>query len=144
MLLQTFFIVIYIGRISQSFWFSYIIFLVFIGGLLILFIYTISLIFNKKFFLIKNYILILTIFILIIVLFILFLKFSFYLYFNNNEIFFINFIKTNLLENSLNLNKLFNFPNFYINLLIIRYLFFILIVSVKITNFYFGPIRIKF
>lgn len=62
---------------------------------------------------------------------------------NNNEIRITTIIKTLILETSFNVNKLFNFPNFIINLLIIRYLLFILNVVIKITNFQFGPLRNK-
>jgi NADH-ubiquinone oxidoreductase chain 6 len=49
----------------------------------------------------------------------------------------INLIK----ENSLNLNKLYNFPTNILTLLLINYLFLTLIIIVKITNNFYGPLR---
>lgn len=138
LIIQTILISLIIGLLSQTFWFSYILFLVIVGGILILFIYIISLIFNKIFIQqlsIKFY----------IVPFILLIRVVFlnkYYNFNNIEI----YIKINLFltkESSLNLIKLYTFPINIVNLFIINYLFFLLIVVVKITNFYQGPLRIK-
>jgi len=110
---------------------------------LILFLYTISLIFNNKFNLVKkNFIILFNYLIFTLILLFSYKYINIYLL-NNNEIINLRYIKSIFLENSLNLNKLFNFPNYIINLIIIRYLFFILIVVVKITNFFKGPIRIK-
>lgn len=77
--------------------------------------------------------------------FICFFLFNFiennYIYFFNNHdsstINNFNLIK----ENYLNIIKFFNFPNNIINLLIISYLFLLIIIVVKITNFFKGPIR---
>lgn len=101
--------------------------------------YTISLIYNKiflqnpkiKFYLINLFISLLLLYILKP------------LYINNIE---LNLRIYNLLpkESTLNLIKLYNYPLNLINLIIINYLFFLLIVVVKITNFFYGPIRIKF
>lgn len=53
-------------------------------------------------------------------------------------------IKTLLLENSLILNKLYNFPINLITILLIIYLFLTLIAVVKITNVFEGPLRPNF
>lgn len=136
LIFQTIIITIILGITSQTFWFSYILFLVIIGGILIIFIYIISLIFNKIFLQsIDSTPLYIIIFILLIYLFLLF-----FFKINSIEIF-LNYYILN--ETSINLIKLYNFPINLINLIIISYLFFILIVVVKITNFYYGPLRIK-
>lgn len=135
LIIQTILIAIILGAISQNFWFSYILFLVIIGGILIIFIYIISLIFNKIFIQELKFPIISIIFII---------------YFGliskdwggvNSLERMINYKLTN--EISINLIKLYNFPMNLINLIIIRYLFFLLIVVVKITNFGTGPLRIK-
>lgn len=60
---------------------------------------------------------------------------------------FINSHETNLFnwflikENRFNTIKLYNFPNNYINLILITYLFLLIVIVVKITNFFIGPIR---
>jgi NADH-ubiquinone oxidoreductase chain 6 len=52
----------------------------------------------------------------------------------NNDLFYI--------ENSLILNKLYNFPTNYITILLINYLLITLIAIVKITKLFYGPLRI--
>ena len=140
---QTICISLFIGIIAQSFWYSYILFLVFIGGLLIIFIYIISLLFNNKFNIKFNYINLIIIFIFLSLTIFFLLKIDIYWLINNNEIIEINFLKSLFLENSLRLNKLFNIPNIIINLLLINYLFLILRITIKITNFKIGPLRSK-
>jgi len=46
-------------------------------------------------------------------------------------------------ENTLILNKLFNFPINFITIILVNYLFLTLIATVKITNIFEGPIRTK-
>jgi NADH-ubiquinone oxidoreductase chain 6 len=53
-------------------------------------------------------------------------------------------IKSLLIENSLILNKLYNFPVNLITILLIIYLFLTLIAVVKITNVFEGPLRPNF
>jgi len=63
--------------------------------------------------------------------------------FKNNEIF--NFINqfSFILENSLFLNKLYNFPINLITIILIIYLFLTLIAVVKISQIFEGPLRTK-
>nr|YP_010392988.1 NADH dehydrogenase subunit 6 [Tipula aestiva]UPX88789.1 NADH dehydrogenase subunit 6 [Tipula aestiva] len=143
LLIQTFIICLITGMLMKTFWFSYVLFLIFIGGMLVLFIYMTSLASNEMFnFSIKKFLLILfMLFTLIIIIFII-NDFSIFNFFNlNTEMTSImnemNFIK----ENSLNLNKLYNFPNNMMTLLLINYLFLTLIIIVKITNNFYGPLR---
>lgn len=145
LLLQTLTISLLLGLISQSYWFSYILFLIFIGGLLIIFIYIISLTFNNKFNFLKINIIKLTLNIIILIIIIL-LTIKYYnniIIFNSNDILEINFNKSLFIESSINLIKLYNIPNIFITLLIINYLLFILRVVIKITNFKTGPLRNK-
>jgi NADH-ubiquinone oxidoreductase chain 6 len=62
---------------------------------------------------------------------------------NNNEINRIYNINSYIFENSINLNKLYNFPTNLITLLLINYLFLTLVAVVKITNIFYGPLRQK-
>lgn len=140
LIVQTILVSILLGLFSQTFWFTYILFLVIIGGILILFIYVISLISNKiikKNFNFQIFGLLIFVSSLIIIF-----KNSF-LTFNNYEILPTWDINILFSESSINLLKLYNFPINLINILIIIYLFFLLIVVVKITNFFYGPLRIK-
>lgn len=131
LIFETFLICIFIGVSLQTFWFSYILFLVFIGGTLILFSYVISLIKSSKIYIKKNVNLLIGL---------------------TGRIFFIIKFKNldlnirDRLENYnvLNWFKLFNFPLNIINLFLINFLFFILIITVKFTKNFFGPLRSKY
>lgn len=141
---QTLLICLITGLITKRFWFSYILFLIFLGGLLVLFIYISSLASNEIFS-ISNKILFFFIsnFVTFIIIFFILDK---SLILNNlmpqeNEN--LIFIKSFIRENSLHLNKLYNFPTNLITILLIIYLFFTLIAVVKITNIFEGPLRPK-
>lgn len=141
LIVQRLVISIIIGLISKTFWFSYILFLVFLGGILVLFIYVTSLASNEIFsFSFKIIVLTISLFIGLILI-TLFMDYSINIFINNNEI--INYPLKNFLapENLKSIYKLYNFPTNWITLLLINYLFFTLIVSVKITNFFYGPLR---
>lgn len=128
-----------IGIIINRFWFLYILFLVFLGGILVLFIYVIFLVFNEIFkFLIKLIIIYIFIFLLRIVL-ILLIDFNNYLDIFNYEINNIEFI-IYIKENINLVYKLYNFLINWLICLIINYLFFVLIVIVKIIRFFYGLI----
>lgn len=62
----------------------------------------------------------------------------------NNEIYSIIDIKSFINENTVSLNKLYNFPTNILTILLINYLFLTLIAVVKITNIYEGPLRPKY
>nr|YP_009630802.1 NADH dehydrogenase subunit 6 [Isoteinon lamprospilus]QBS14463.1 NADH dehydrogenase subunit 6 [Isoteinon lamprospilus] len=144
-LTQTLLICLMSGLFIHTYWFSYILFLTFLGGLLVLFIYVSSVASNELFnFSLKNSLIL----IMILHLFILmsfFNKnnlnwlnsminsqesgnfFNYYIFFNN--------------ENNINLLKLYNKHNFMLMLTLIIYLFITLVAIVKITNLFYGPLR---
>lgn len=62
----------------------------------------------------------------------------------NNEVYSIIDIKSFINENTVSLNKLYNFPTNILTILLINYLFLTLIAVVKITNIYEGPLRPKY
>lgn len=136
--LKVLLICITIGLISQTFWFSYILFLIFIGGILILLIYLISLISNDKLNL-KRIKTLNLVFFLFIVLLLIFFKSPFFT--NSLDLHNFSFLKHIFQENSLNLNKLYSFPTNIINILLINFLFFILVITLKIIDFFYGPFR---
>lgn len=128
-----------------SFWFSYILFLVFLGGVLVLFIYITSLASNEIFSLSIKIILNFIILIFINILLIFFIDKTLFINFIiNREITIFNDINIFIKENIINLNKLYNYPSNLITLLLINYLFFTLVIVVKITNFFSGPLRTIF
>jgi len=111
--------------------------------MLVLFIYVTSLASNEIFNLsIKlTLFLLTTLFLLLIISFIID-KNSSLIIFLNNEIERISSINSYIIENSLSLNKLYNFPTNLITILLINYLLITLIVVVKITNIQKGPLRL--
>nr|ASY98243.1 NADH dehydrogenase subunit 6 [Sphodromantis viridis] len=124
------------GYMSISFWFSYVLLLIYLGGMLVLFMYVTSLASNEMFFY-SNKILftILTTPLIFLMIYYLNITYSMNLYEN--------------LENSLTLNltsnnfllKMYNQPINMITIMIASYLFLTLIAVVKIINIYKGPLR---
>nr|YP_004021888.1 NADH dehydrogenase subunit 6 [Exorista sorbillans]ADO85319.1 NADH dehydrogenase subunit 6 [Exorista sorbillans] len=142
LLIQTIFVCMLTGLIAKSFWYSYILFLIFLGGMLVLFIYVTSLASNEMF----NLSIKLTLFSSFIFIFMLILSFiidktSFSLFLMNNDMQSIINMNSYFMENSLSLNKLYNFPTNFITILLMNYLLITLIVIVKITKLFKGPIR---
>lgn len=66
---------------------------------------------------------------------------NFLLQYTNTEIQSISNTNSYIIENSLSLNKLYNYPTNLINILLINYLLITLIAIVKITNLSKGPLR---
>nr|YP_214832.1 NADH dehydrogenase subunit 6 [Pseudocarcinus gigas]AAT52160.1 NADH dehydrogenase subunit 6 [Pseudocarcinus gigas] len=139
LLIQTIMISLSTGMSTHSFWFSYILFLIFLGGMLVLFIYVASLASNEFF-----------VFSL--------MTFTFYLF----SFFFLTMIcllldpiltpHLSLLPTS-SINTFTSTPfitswiysntSMYFTLFIILYLLLTLIVVVKITNLFKGPLRLS-
>lgn len=133
LLLQTIYTCLISGLINLNFWYSYILFLVLIGGILILFIYITRIASNEKFkFNIKF------LFIGRIVLFSVFYPINIDLNINDLIPIQIN------LNFRFSLTKYITYPNIFVYLIIIIYLFITLILTVKITKFSYGPLRQKF
>nr|YP_010895116.1 NADH dehydrogenase subunit 6 [Fazia fascifrons]WJW73642.1 NADH dehydrogenase subunit 6 [Fazia fascifrons] len=142
LLIQTTMICCISGLMTKSYWFSYILFLIFIGGMLVLFIYVTSLASNEMFtFSTKMFILMITTLFILTILMIFFDKMI--LIFNslNNEMNSISYLNSYIMENTLNLNKLYNYPTNMITILLMNYLLITLIATVKITKLFYGPIR---
>nr|AND96046.1 NADH deshydrogenase subunit 6 [Onthophagus minutus] len=134
LLTQTINLTLYMGYLNLNYWYSYILFLIMIGGMLVLFIYMTSVASNEKFIpSIKLFIFSLISFFIYLIM--NFMTDSFYFLMNSNfkeyENEFIN----------LSLNKYFNFPNYFIMFLLIIYLLITLFVIVKITSFKKGSLR---
>nr|AFQ62354.1 NADH dehydrogenase subunit 6 [Peltodytes quadratus] len=145
LMIQTFLISFISGTMSPSFWFSYMIFLIMIGGMLILFMYMTSMASNEMFkFSNKN---LMFFFMFIMIMLISFFLIKFLLInnmsknINNNDFYSMFFMKN---EITLSTNKIYNSPNMMITIMLINYLFFTLIVINKIINYNEGPLRQKF
>nr|YP_010397613.1 NADH dehydrogenase subunit 6 [Pagastia lanceolata]UQJ73704.1 NADH dehydrogenase subunit 6 [Pagastia lanceolata] len=145
LLIQTFLICLITGNYSKTFWFSYVLFLIFLGGMLVLFIYVTSLAsnemfsFSMKIFILSGIIFSLTMFMMLIMDNSIMMNFL-----NNNEMCSMINMKTYINENTISLNKLYNFPTNMLTILLINYLFLTLIAVVKITNIFEGPLRPKY
>nr|YP_009630610.1 NADH dehydrogenase subunit 6 [Neonemura barrosi]QBR55130.1 NADH dehydrogenase subunit 6 [Neonemura barrosi] len=142
LLVQTLIISIMTGMMSQSFWFSYILFLVFLGGLLVLFIYVTSLASNEMFSMSVKMAIPAIIMSGGVTLYLLVSDPTFF-----NSII-VNNDTLNLLTNEFyheefiqSLSKLYNQPTGFITLMLVLYLFLTLIAVVKITAISYGPLR---
>nr|WHU27722.1 NADH dehydrogenase subunit 6 [Ancylis sativa] len=142
-LIQTTMTCLLTGMLINTYWFSYILFLTFLGGLLVLFIYVSSIasneLFKTNFFFLK---------ILLISFIIIIISFLFSLKLNSKNLLFNeemnNFINFNLFfnnENKINLSKLYNNQTFLMMMMMIIYLFIALVTVVKIMNIFYGPLR---
>nr|YP_009408835.1 NADH dehydrogenase subunit 6 [Ceratitis fasciventris]QVL29080.1 NADH dehydrogenase subunit 6 [Ceratitis anonae]QVL29210.1 NADH dehydrogenase subunit 6 [Ceratitis quilicii]QVL29418.1 NADH dehydrogenase subunit 6 [Ceratitis rosa]ASL05808.1 NADH dehydrogenase subunit 6 [Ceratitis fasciventris]QVL29093.1 NADH dehydrogenase subunit 6 [Ceratitis anonae] len=142
LLIQTIQICLLTGLMAKSFWFSYILFLIFLGGMLVLFIYVTSLASNEMFSLsMKLTTISLIIFSIIMIVYILLDKTSSSFFIHNNEMQPIHYLNMMVKENSLNLQKLYNYPTNFLTILLMNYLLITLIAVVKITKLFYGPLR---
>nr|YP_010472681.1 NADH dehydrogenase subunit 6 [Carea varipes]UVH65805.1 NADH dehydrogenase subunit 6 [Carea varipes] len=143
-LFQTLLTCILSGMLIKTYWFSYILFLTFLGGLLVLFIYVSSIasneLFKPSFYMKISFFL----FILFLILMeMLFMKNLSYMNLSFNS----DMDKFNYLymfinnENKINLNKLYNNQTFMMMMMMVIYLFITLVAVVKITNIFYGPLR---
>nr|YP_009828734.1 NADH dehydrogenase subunit 6 [Hemerobius japonicus]QJC58966.1 NADH dehydrogenase subunit 6 [Hemerobius japonicus] len=141
LLIQTILVSLLCGMMYYTYWFSYILFLVMIGGMLILFIYMTSLASNELFNLsINNFIITMFIFMLMLMMSYFYDNFLFLI--KNFEMTSINSLMIND-ENAYNLIKLYNNPTMNITMMVINYLLLTLIIVVKITDISYGPLRQK-
>nr|WJW73850.1 NADH dehydrogenase subunit 6 [Syrphidae sp. 335 TLW-2023a]WJW73863.1 NADH dehydrogenase subunit 6 [Syrphidae sp. 335 TLW-2023a] len=142
LLIQTVMVSCITGLMTKSFWFSYILFLIMVGGMLVLFIYMTSLASNEMFALSMKMMMI-SIISLITLLIMFFFMDKMFMTFNsmNNEMNCISNLNSYISENSLNLIKLYNYPTNMITILLINYLLITMIASIKITKLFYGPIR---
>nr|YP_009111472.1 NADH dehydrogenase subunit 6 [Epacanthaclisis banksi]AHB14373.1 NADH dehydrogenase subunit 6 [Epacanthaclisis banksi] len=140
LLIQTIIISLTCGLFTHSYWFAYILFLIMLGGMLVLFIYVTSLASNELFsFSVKNMFISTTMLTMFILTF-LFMDKSMLI---TNSLEMIKFSPNSNMftENELNLIKLYNNPTMNITIMMINYLLLTLIVVVKITNINQGPLR---
>nr|YP_010627158.1 NADH dehydrogenase subunit 6 [Mecodina praecipua]WBK26849.1 NADH dehydrogenase subunit 6 [Mecodina praecipua] len=143
-LFQTLLICLITGTMIKTYWFSYILFLTFMGGILVLFIYICSIASNELFkpsFNTKLMLMMTFLFMMMIQSLFFYnlywMNFSF-----NSDMEVFNLLSTFINnENKINLNKLYNKQTFMIMLMLVIYLFITLITIVKITNIFYGPIR---
>lgn len=126
-ILQTSIICLMLWLTLETSWYAYILFLIFIGGLIVLFIYICSLASNEKFY-IKNRVIENIIIVLLRI-------FAIYIY-RNKEI-------VNNLNVKIIIIKIISIINIFIIILTIFFLLFTLIVAVKISEKKIGPVRLS-
>nr|YP_010384960.1 NADH dehydrogenase subunit 6 [Pinnotheres excussus]UPL64957.1 NADH dehydrogenase subunit 6 [Pinnotheres excussus] len=138
LLIQTVLISLSIGFSTFSFWTSYILFLIFLGGMLILFIYVASLASNEYFSFSISKLMILSFILTFLSIMLVFF----------NELFFspTTLIPSPSLDfltsTPLTINWIYNTPFMNFTIFIIIYLLLTLIVIVKIINLFKGPLRL--
>nr|YP_010988749.1 NADH dehydrogenase subunit 6 [Anaspides driesseni]WOR81106.1 NADH dehydrogenase subunit 6 [Anaspides driesseni] len=140
LLFQTCFICLTSGMINLTFWFSYILFLIFLGGMLVLFIYVASLASNEMFKMSFSFLFLIGVFLIFLLAFYLFSDFLMF-YTNSPGInnFWLNFSSQLL---SQDLTSFIYAPSImFYTLFMVFYLLLTLIVAVKITNNFQGPLR---
>nr|AIW06338.1 NADH dehydrogenase subunit 6 [Teloganodidae sp. MT-2014] len=142
LLLQTVTISILTGLMNFNSWFSYVLFLVFLGGMLILFIYMTSLAPNEKFYFSPYFFLsfICTAVLLPVIGGISYFSNESLLNFNINSNYFY-FASGETVGYPSLFAKIFSFVSSYFTLFLALYLFFVLIVVVFLTKKEKGPTR---
>nr|AOY39432.1 NADH dehydrogenase subunit 6 [Disteniidae sp. BMNH 899837] len=140
LMLQTISVSLITGIMNFNFWFSYIVFLIMIGGMLILFLYMTSVASNEKFKLSMTMTTTIMIIVPTMIISTMIMKFI-NLEFNTK---FDIFSHSQIFYSNNSLMKYFNFPSSMIYFIMIIYLLIALITVVFITNVKSGPIRQKF
>nr|ALO76957.1 NADH deshydrogenase subunit 6 [Fleutiauxia armata] len=140
LLIQTLLTSLMTGLMSLNYWYSYILLLIMVGGMLILFIYMTSIASNEKFKFSPK----LTMMILLLTMLtsLLFLIDPYYMN-EFNQIIELKPQETQPHEN-ISFSKYLNFPNSMLMTLMILYLLLALIAIVKIINLSYGSLRHKF
>nr|YP_010585975.1 NADH dehydrogenase subunit 6 [Abaria herringbona]UZZ43711.1 NADH dehydrogenase subunit 6 [Abaria herringbona] len=131
-----------LGMTMKSFWLSYIMFIIFISGLLIIFTYMCSISSNMMFKLNFKLLLIFTFISLNLMILMLILNHYFFYNFYKFNSFFFNWKLINM--NSIMTYKIFSLNSMYISLTLIILLFFMLIITSVIMKFNNSPLRKKY
>nr|ADW83171.1 NADH dehydrogenase subunit 6 [Nannochorista philpotti] len=141
LLIQTILTCLILGLMNQTFWFSYILFLVFLGGMLILFIYMTSLASNEMFsFSFKSLLMMCSMLLIMLMVFLIIDPYYLNPLMSNQDMALMQTSSTLMMNPPQNL-KMYNSPSSLITLLLINYLFLTLIAIVKITYIFSGPLR---
>uniref|UniRef100_A0AAU7VAV4 NADH-ubiquinone oxidoreductase chain 6 n=1 Tax=Stenopsocus pygmaeus TaxID=3074948 RepID=A0AAU7VAV4_9NEOP len=134
---QTLALTLFLGTLIKSFWFLYLLILIFVGGMLVLFIYVTSIFPNEKFD-VNNSNSVNT----IMIMFLLFILLVIYTNFFNLT------PSLGSLENLALTNKfmipsvkMFSFNTSMLLIFMVNYLFYCMVVVIKITSFFKGPLR---
>nr|BBB16307.1 NADH dehydrogenase subunit 6 [Pagurus sp. D20M] len=142
LLFQTTLVAVASGTLNKTFWFSYILFLIFLGGMLVLFIYVASLASNEQFSINFNF----TMFIIISTLFMtFFIMMMDPIILSNKMSMIMSSLMNNykLSSNSLFNSPIYNMPSAFFTFFIISYLLLALLIIVKIMKPHSAPLRLS-
>nr|AXS65168.1 NADH dehydrogenase subunit 6 [Coleoptera sp. 10 KM-2017] len=139
LLMQTINVALISGTLNMNFWFSYILTLIMIGGMLILFIYMTSIASNEKFKFSSPIAIMYMIMMNLVTMLMMTDQFMWNENLNNSDMSEL----TSMMNFTLMLNKFTNYPNNLMMYLTVIYLFITLIAVVKITKMQEGPLRHK-
>nr|AFY16855.1 NADH dehydrogenase subunit 6 [Longivalvus hyalospilus] len=138
LILQTLVLSITMGTMT-SFWFLYLLILVFIGGMLVLFIYVTSIFPNEKFSFNQNMFIIFLISALFMIFMLSFMNMNFMMNLNLNNLEIILNMKSNMIM--ISTMKIFSTQGNLILMFLVNYLFYCMVIVIKMTNFFKGPLR---
>nr|YP_009114559.1 NADH dehydrogenase subunit 6 [Homologenus malayensis]AIB52337.1 NADH dehydrogenase subunit 6 [Homologenus malayensis] len=142
LLLQTVLVCASSGMTSSSFWFSYILFLIFLGGMMVLFIYIASLASNKKF----KFPLLPTFLLFLFLLASMMMTFFFFDSMNLPTSNFLSLSSSLLMfyqNKTMLINWIYSPKLIFFTLFIVLYLLLTLLVVVKISYSSLGPMRLS-
>nr|AYU71340.1 NADH dehydrogenase subunit 6 [Agrilinae sp. 2 ACP-2013] len=142
LLIQTMLISLMTGSMNFNYWYSFILFLIMVGGMLILFIYMTSVASNEKFKLLNmtpTMLIMMASIMILGAMTLMKLKFSI----QSEKMNLLTYKETDPLNWKMSLIKFLNFPQNIKLIMLMLYLFLTLIAIVKITKTKMGPLRVK-
>nr|ALO76394.1 NADH deshydrogenase subunit 6 [Rhagophthalminae sp. GENSP01] len=139
LMLQTILVSLSTGMMSLNFWYSYILFMIMVGGMLVLFMYMTSVASNNKFLFSMKTMSMMT-FMMIIMYMLMMKNYLKIKQLNKNEDMIMMNLNINLM---MSLNKFMSFPLSSMFIVMIIYLLITMIAVVKITKIKYGPLKIK-
>nr|UGS80396.1 NADH dehydrogenase subunit 6 [Lachesilla picticeps] len=139
LIFQTISLSLFLAFCLKSTWFIYMLILIFIGGMLVLFLYVTSIFPNEKFSFNQPKMISWLLLIFLTTTFLMIYSFSLNLnfFFQESQ---INFYMTEFYP-LLATKKIFSSQTSVLIMFLVNYLFFCMIVVIKITNFFQGPLR---
>nr|YP_010693619.1 NADH dehydrogenase subunit 6 [Gryllotalpa henana]WCD24136.1 NADH dehydrogenase subunit 6 [Gryllotalpa henana] len=129
------------GYMSSTFWFSYILFMIFLGGMLVLFLYITSLASNEMFDIPFNMFLLIPMILLAILMLPLLEPFITTPQINSTDMIPSHWLNWSFTPIQPFLMKIYNYPTHLITITLVFYLLLTLVVIVKITDIFKGPLR---
>nr|ABB81914.1 NADH dehydrogenase subunit 6 [Timema californicum] len=136
-IMQTTLISLLMGSTTSTFWLSYLLFLIFLGGMLVLFIYVSSIASNEMFSVSVST------FATSLALSVMFMMMMIKM---NSNIMYDNMDAQPIMSMSeleMIMMKFYNLPNNLMTIMLVLYLFLTMIAINKITNIHLGPLRTK-